>query len=80
MESGEIQQWEFEALKLRLADRTFYTPDFFVIDKDDMLIIYETKGYWEDDARVKWKVSIEKFPFKFVAVQRIKGEWIFEEA
>lgn len=25
---GEIVWWKFEAIKLRLADSTFYTPDF----------------------------------------------------
>jgi hypothetical protein len=28
---GEISWWGYEAIKLRLADRTWYTPDFFVI-------------------------------------------------
>lgn len=29
--TGEVVAWAYEAVKLRLADKTFYTPDFVVI-------------------------------------------------
>ncbi len=80
--AGEIVSWKYEAVKLRLAKRTWYTPDFFLF-VDDMrspwFEIHEVKGHWEDDARVKIKVAAEMFPeFKFVAVQYKKGIWIYE--
>ncbi len=74
----EIISWKYEAIKLRLAKRTYYTPDFLVISLTG-IEIHETKGHWEDDSRVKIKVAAEMFPeFKFVAVQLRKGIWIYE--
>ena len=76
--AGKILSWKYEAIKLRLAKRTYYTPDFMVFSPSG-LEIHETKGHWEDDARVKIKVAAEMFPeFKFVAVQHKKGIWIYE--
>lgn len=75
---GSIEAYGFESMKLRLAKRTWYTPDFAVIRKGS-LEFHEVKGFWEDDARVKIKVAAAMFPhFKFVAIQRVKGEWVYE--
>ncbi|WP_292992569.1 hypothetical protein [Nitrosomonas sp.] len=67
---GEIVWWKFEAIKLRLADSTFYTVDFFVMKASGDLEAHEVKGHWMDDARVKIKVAAESFPFRFIAVQK----------
>lgn len=79
--AGELACWTFEAVKLRLADKTFYTPDFLVIHLNGDIEFHETKGFWRDDARVKIKVAAELFPmFSFVAVQwssKTKN-WAFE--
>jgi len=65
----EIVWWAFEPIKLRLAERTFYTPDFAVLKSDGLFELHEVKGFWQDDARVKWKVVKEKFwMFEFVEV------------
>ena len=41
---------------------------------------HETKGFWEDDARVKWKVAAEQFWwFRFFAARLVKGSWEVEE-
>lgn len=78
-ETGEIISYKFESVKLRLADNTYYTPDFMVIGKDGYVIFYEVKGFWRDDARVKIKVASEMYPeFEFIAVQKKNGEWKFE--
>lgn len=71
--AGEIAWYRFEAVKLRLAKKTFYTPDFMVILADGEVQFHEVKGFWRDDARVKIKVAAEQFPFTFVAVQKAKG-------
>lgn len=76
--SGELSWYAFEGIKLRLADKTFYTPDFFVMSSDGTLECHEVKGFWEDDARVKIKVAAEKFPFKFIAIMRKRGIWEIE--
>lgn len=77
---GEVLWYAFEAIKLRLADKTTLTVDFFVLLADHTLEAHEVKGgHWEDDARVKMKVASELFPFRFVAAQKVKGgEWAFE--
>lgn len=78
--AGELASAQFEVLKLRLAKATFYDTDFLVVTADGQIEIHEVKGHWEDDARVKFKVAVEMFPwFKFRVVQRIKGQWIFDD-
>ena len=77
--AGEIIDYTFEAVKLRLANDTFYTPDFFITYEDHFEVL-EVKGFWRDDARVKIKVAAELFPyFKFKAVQWKKKQWVYEE-
>jgi hypothetical protein len=73
--AGEIADYLFEAVKLRLADRTFYTPDFVVITPEQ-IEFHEVKGFWEDDARVKIKVAAAQFWWaRFVAIQWVKKQW-----
>jgi len=76
---GEIAWFVFEGLKLRLADNTFYTPDFAVMLACGELEVHEVKGFWEDDARVKIKVAAAQYPFRFIGVQKDKvAGWKFE--
>lgn len=65
--AGEIAWWKFEGIKVRLADNTFYTPDFAVMLADGILECHEVKGFWADDARVKIKVAADIYPFIFRA-------------
>lgn len=76
--TGEIRRWDFQPVKLRLADRTFYTPDFRVIANDRTEQYHETKGFWRDDARAKIKMANEQHPYVFVAVQWKAKQWVFE--
>jgi len=72
--AGLILWRKFEGLKLRLADNTFYTPDFAVMTAGGGIELHEVKGFWTDDARVKIKVAAELYPFRFLAVKaRPKG-------
>lgn len=76
---GKVVGWDYEGFKLRLADKTFYTPDFLVILADGRIELHEVKGHWEDDARVKIKVAAAQKPwFTFVAVKWAKGGWEYE--
>ena len=81
--AGEILWHRFEGLKLRLADNTFYTPDFAVMAADGVLEMHEVKGFWEDDARVKIKVAADQYPFRFRAIKaeakKRGGGWVMEE-
>jgi len=80
--AGFILWWKFEGVKLRLADNTFYTPDFAVMTADRGLELHEVKGFWRDDARVKIKVAADLYPFQFIAVtaraKRAGGGWTRE--
>lgn len=67
---GQIAWYKFEGVKLRLADNTFYTPDFFVMWADGRLECHEVKGFWQDDARAKIKIAADLYPFEFVAVKK----------
>lgn len=66
--AGEIVWYRFEGLKLRLADSTFYTPDYAVMLASGQIECHEVKGRWMDDARAKIKIAAEMYPFRFLAV------------
>ena len=67
--AGEVVWWKFEASKLRLANNTFYSPDFTVMLADGSIEQHEVKGHWQDDARVKIKVAADQHPYRFIAVK-----------
>lgn len=81
--AGEVAWFKFEGLKFRLADNTFYTPDFAVMLADGSLEAHEVKGHWEDDARAKIKIAADMYPLRFIAIQRQSGkaggDWKIEE-
>lgn len=77
--AGEVREWLFERITLWLAPKTTLTPDFTVILPCGTTEFHEVKGFWHEDARVKTKVAAASFPFRIVAVQRKRGQWLFEE-
>lgn len=81
--AGKVAWYKFEGLKFRLADNTFYTPDFAVMLADGTMQAHEVKGYWMDDARVKIKIAAELYPFQFLAIKKQAkkdgGGWEIEE-
>jgi predicted nuclease of restriction endonuclease-like RecB superfamily len=84
LNAGEIAWFAFEPFKLRLADRTTYSPDFAVMHHNGEFEFIEIKGFWEEDARVKTKVAAEFFwMFKFIALspkaKKHGGGWNREE-
>lgn len=83
--AGEILQYEFEGVKLRLAPGAFYTPDFLVVTPE-RIELHEVKGFWREAAKVRIKTAAAKYPyFKFIVVKydkpsrRAVGRWSFEE-
>ena len=81
--AGDVAWFKFEGVKLRLADNTFYTPDFAVMLADGALEMHEVKGFWQDDARAKIKIAADLYPMRFVAIQarpkKDGGGWLLEE-
>ena len=80
---GRIAWWKFEGMKFRLADNTFYTPDFAVMLASGALECHEVKGFWGDDDRAKIKIAADMYPLRFIAVRkklvRDGGGWNVEE-
>lgn len=80
--AGKVLWWKYEAVGLRLADKTFYHPDFMVLTAEGVLEIVEIKGrkgdsyYCMDDAKVKIKVAASQFPLRFFIVWPARtGGW-----
>ena len=82
-QSGIVAWYKFEGVKLRLADNTFYTPDFAVMLANGQMEMHEVKGFWQDDARAKIKIAADMYPFRFVAVRpkpkKDGGGWATED-
>lgn len=64
-----------DLFKLRLADRTWYLPDFLVIKADGSIEFHEVKGgFIREDGWLK--VAVEQYPhFKWVLAQLKNKEW-----
>lgn len=81
--AGEVAWFKFEGMKLRLADNTFYSPDFAVMLASGQLEQHEVKGFWQDDARAKIKIAADMYPFRFIAIKalpkKLGGGWATEE-
>lgn len=69
LRAGEVAWYRFEGVKLRLADNTFYTPDYAVMLATGLMEMHEVKGFWQDDARAKIKIAADMYPFRFLAVR-----------
>lgn len=78
LERGIIS-YKFEALKFRLADNTFYTPDFMVVYPEH-IEFHEIKGMpATDDAIVKFKVVAEMYPqFRWLMIRGKKTRSYYE--
>lgn len=84
--AGEIVWFKFEGMKFRIADNSFFTPDFAVMRANGALEAHEVKGAWhlfQDDAKVKIKVAADLYPLRFIAVvkqsKRAGGGWDVED-
>lgn len=50
-------KWEYEPSFI-LANGLFYTPDFKLEDG----VIIEIKGYFREDAKIKWNMFVKEYP------------------
>jgi hypothetical protein len=80
---GSVVWWGFEAVTLRLADQTRYTPDFAVLVPTENGFVrceaHETKGFMREAARVRIRVAAAQYPWiSFVVVRLVKGVWTYE--
>lgn len=82
--AGEIIEYHYEAVTLKLADNTRYTPDFLVMTADGELEIHEVKGgFIREDGWQKLKIAAGMFPFRFFLCQKLAkkdgGNWKIKE-
>jgi hypothetical protein len=62
----------FEAIKFRLANGAWYTPDFYVVYHDGSFGADEVKGFRREAAMVRIKVAAERYPdFHFRLVEKV---------
>jgi len=73
---GAIDGWEFEALKLRLERRCFYSPDFLAWGAQGVEIA-EVKGpHVREDSVIKFKLARRLFPWAaFYMMQWRDQQW-----
>jgi hypothetical protein len=81
--TGEVLDWRFEPLKLLLAPKATFTGDF-VVKTAAGLELHETKGWWEEDARLKMKWAAKDFRWMFSRIVGVKWDakrkdWQYEE-
>jgi len=78
---GEIQDYAFGAVTLKLATDTRYTPDFLVWRRGIGAIeFHEVKGgFMREDALIKLRVAVKQYPmFRFTLCRFTKGAWYVE--
>lgn len=82
--AGKILRYDYEPERLRLADKTYYVPDFRVVMPDEEIVFFEVKPraikknaagvrtgdtfHAEPNAKTKIKVAAEQHPYRFVVV------------
>lgn len=83
--AGEIHEWWFEMVKLRVAySECWITVDFMVQLPDGTIEFHDVKGGpTMDDAAVKEKVIVDKFPFRLFEARKLPkksgGGWHVKE-
>lgn len=71
-----IDWWGYEPLRLKLADGTYYTPDFVARSKAGDVIVFEVKGFLREAARVRFNVAKRLYPWmKFIMIRKVSGQW-----
>lgn len=72
--AGEVVSWYFEAIKIRLAQRTWLTVDFLVRFADGRVELHEVKGrkgeryFATEDGKLKVKLAAELYWFWAVRI------------
>lgn len=78
--AGEIWDWMYHPWRLRLAEGTYYTPDFLVVIPGGLIELHETKGFMREAARVRLNVAADKFKYiTFKLIKRARHGWDITE-
>lgn len=68
LHTHEILWYDFECWSFRIGDDCRYFPDFPAMLSDGEIVLFEVKGFMQDDALVKLKAVSERYPFKIKVV------------
>ena len=60
--AGEIKDYGYERIKIRLPGNVWFTPDWDVIESDGSVSLIETKGFMRESARNKLRAAVELYP------------------
>lgn len=73
---GDILDWRYESVTLRLGERVRYTSDFYVRPRTGRIQLHEVKGPWAwEDSRVKLQAAAAAYPdLEFYLVKVIRGK------
>lgn len=83
--AGEILDWKFHPMNVRLAAGVFYEVDFLVLTADMQVQIHETKGgYTTDKGQMKIRLCADALPwFAMFKAKKLSakdgGGWNIEE-
>lgn len=79
LKMGECKRAVWQGARLRLAKGTYYTPDFMVITKEDLIEFHEVKGFMREAARVRLNTAASLYPeFQFRLITRTGRRWNIE--
>lgn len=73
LRAGDLVGWTFEGIKLRLADGTWYTPDFVALTASGHIECHEVKGHLREAAGVRFNVAAEAYPWMHFRMVRREG-------
>lgn len=73
LQAGEVLAYAFESVKVRIAPRSWWTPDFAVWLRDGSVEFVDVKGGRPEEQaqRVKIKVAADRYPlWRFVVARK----------
>jgi hypothetical protein len=81
--AGEIEEWLYHPIRVRLAKNCTYEPDFGVWREGNHLTLYEVKGSWlaknARDSRTRLLIAASMYlRWRWVAVLKDTGRWAYE--
>lgn len=82
--AGKVLWFDYEPCNFKLAPKTYWTPDFLVLDADSLeLQVHEVKAKWKKEkgphieaaGNVKIKVFADLYPLRCFVVWQENGSW-----
>lgn len=74
--TGDVIEWRFHPMNIRLGPGVFYEVDFLVLRRDQTVEIHETKGgYTSDKGQMKIRLAAAALPwFRMLKVHQAPGQ------